>query len=51
MQATEQVAAKAKEIDGYKFCYPGFNRIRNRVGILAARELVEQVIEVRHKSD
>ena len=45
------MGAKAKEIDGFKFWYSGFKRATHGVGVLIKKELVEQVIEVRRKSD
>jgi len=45
------VDAKANDIDGFKLWYSGFKRTANGVGILAKRDLVEQVVEMRHKSD
>ena len=43
--------AKAKEIDGFKFWYSDFKRAANGVGILVKKDLVEQVVEVRRKSE
>ena len=51
IQETKWVGAKAKEIDGYKLWHSGFKRATNRVGILVKKDLVEQVVEVRCKSD
>ena len=45
------MGAEAKEIDGYKLWYSGFKRATNGVGILVKKNLVEQVVEVRRKSD
>jgi len=45
------VGAKAKEINGFKLWYSGVKRTTNGVGILVKRDLVEQVVEVRRKSD
>ena len=45
------MGAKAKEIDGFKLWYSGFKRNTNGVGVLIKKELVEQVVEVRRKSD
>ena len=45
------VGAKAKEIDGYKLWYSCLTRAKNGVSILFEKDLVEQVVEVRHKSD
>jgi len=45
------VGAKAKEINGYKLWYSGIKRAINGVGILIKKDLVEQVVEVRYKSD
>jgi len=51
IQEAKWVGAKAKEIDGYKLWYSGFKRTTNGVEILVERDLVEQVLEVRRKSD
>jgi len=51
IQETKWVGAKAKEIDGFKLWYSGFKRATNRVGVLIKKKLVEQVVEVGHKSD
>ena len=51
IQETKWVGAKAKEIDGYKLWYSGFKKTTNGVGILVKGDLVEQVVEVRRKSD
>jgi len=45
------MGGKAKEIYGYKLWYSGLNRAKNGVGILVARDLVEQVVDVKHKND
>jgi len=45
------VAAKAKEVDGYKLWYSGPYKPRNGVDILVDKELVNFVVEVRRKSD
>jgi len=45
------VGATACEIDGYKLWYLGGKRARNGVGILVEKELTDQVVEVRRKSD
>jgi len=45
------VGAKAKEIDGFKLSYSRVKRTTNGVGILVKSDLVEQVVEVRRKSD
>ena len=45
------MGAKVKEIDGYKLWYSGFKRATNGVGILVMKNLAEQVVEVRCKSD
>ena len=42
---------KAKETDEYKLWYPCLNKAKNGVGILLGRDLVGQVVKVRHKSD
>ena len=44
------VGAKAR-VDGYKLWYSGSDRVRNRVGVLVDKELVDLVVEVRRKSD
>jgi len=51
IQETRWVGAKAKEIDGFKLWYSGVKRTTNGVGILVKRDFVEQVLEVRRKSD
>jgi len=51
IQETNWAGAKAKEIDGYKLWYSGLTRAKNGVGILVEKDLVEQVVEVRRKSD
>ena len=51
IQKTRWVGAKAKEIGGFKLWYSGVKRTTNGVGILVKRDLVEQVVEVRRKSD
>ena len=51
VQETKWVDAKVKEIDGYKLWYSGLNKAKNGVSILVGRDLVEQVVDVRHKSD
>jgi len=45
------VGAKVKEIDGFKLWYSGIKRNINGVGVLIKKELAEQVVEVRRKSD
>jgi len=45
------VGAKAKEIDGFKLWYSGLKRVTNGVGVSVKKELVDQVVEVRRKSD
>jgi len=45
------VGAKAKEVNGYKLRYLGSSKVRNGVGILVDKELVDFVVEVRRKSD
>ena len=42
---------KAREIHGYKLWYFGCTRVRNGVGILVDKELVDQIVELRRKSD
>jgi len=44
------VEAKVREGDGYKLWYSGSSKVRNRVGILVDKELVDFVVEVRRKS-
>jgi len=51
IQETKWVGSKAKEIDGFKLWYSGVERTTNGVGILVKRDFVEQVVEVRRKSD
>jgi len=51
IQETKWLGTKAKEIYGYKLWYSGFKRTANGVGTLIEKELVEQVVEVRRKSD
>jgi len=45
------VGTKAREVDGYKLWYSGSSNAKNGVGILVVKELVDFVVEVRHKSD
>jgi len=45
------VGAKVREIDGYKLWYSGSFKVRNKVGILVGKELVDFVVEMRRKSD
>jgi len=45
------VGAKAKDIDRYNLRYTGLNRVKNGVDILVGKDLVEQVVEVRHRND
>jgi len=47
---TKWVGAKAKEIDGDKSS-SAFKRVTNGVCILVEKDLMEQVVEVMHKSD
>jgi len=51
IQETKWMGAKARKIDGYKLCYSGGTRVRNGVGILVDKGLVDRVIEVKCKSD
>ena len=51
IQEATWVGAKAREIDSYKFWYLGGLRARNEVDILIEKELIDRVVEVRHKSD
>jgi len=39
------VGAKAREADGYKLWYSGLSKVRNGVGILVKKELVDSAIE------
>jgi len=45
------VSAKTKEVDGYKLWYSSLNRAKNGVGIMVRKDLVEQVVEMRRKTD
>jgi len=45
------VGAKDREVDGYKLWYSGSSKVRNGVGILVVKEVVDFVVEVRRKSD
>lgn len=51
VQETKWVGAKAKDVDVYKLWYSGSSKVRNGVGIVLVKELVDFVVEVRHKSD
>ena len=51
VQETKWVGEKAREIDGYKLWYSGSAKVKNGVGILVVKDLAEQVVEVRRKSD
>ena len=51
VQETKWVGAKAREIDGYKLWYSGSTKAKNGVGILVVKDLADQVVEVRRKSD
>ena len=51
IQETKWVGAKAREIDGYKLWYSSGTKVRNGVGILVEKELIDRVVEVRRKSD
>ena len=51
VQETKWVGAKARKVYGYKLWYSGTSKAGNGVGILVAKELVDFVVEVRHKSD
>ena len=42
---------KVREVYGYKLWHSGSSKARNGVGILVDKELVNFVVEVRHKSD
>jgi len=45
------VGVKAREVDRYKLWYSGSSNVRNGVGILVDKELVDFVVEVRRKND
>jgi len=45
------VGAKARVVDGCKLWYSGSNRVKNGIGILIDKELVDSVVEVSPKSD
>ena len=51
IKETKWVDAKAKEIDEYKLWYSNFKRAMNGVGILIKKDLMEQVVKVKRKSD
>ena len=51
VQETKWVGTKAREIDGYKLWYSGSSKEKNGVGILVVKDLADQVVEVRRKSD
>jgi len=51
VQETKWAGVKAREIDGYKLWYSGSTKARNVVGILVVKDLADQVVEVRRKSD
>jgi len=51
VQETKWVGAKAREVDGCKLSFSGSSKARNGVGILVQKQLVDFVIEVKHKSD
>jgi len=51
VQETKWVGAKAREIDGYKLWYSGSSKAKNGVGILIVKDLADQVVQVRRKSD
>ena len=51
VQETKWVGAKAREIDGYKLWYSGASKAKNGVGILVVKDLANQVVKVRRKSD
>ena len=42
---------KAEEIDGHNHWYSSFNKEGNAVGILIDKDLSDEVVEVKHKSD
>jgi len=48
---TKWVIAKVHEINGYKLWNSRGTKVRNGIGILVDKELVDQVVEMRHKSD
>lgn len=45
------MGAKAGEIDRYKLWHNGRTRFRNGVSILVKKELVDQVVKLRRKSN
>jgi len=45
------VGAKVREIDGYKLWYSGSTKAKNGAGILVVKDLADQVVEVRRKTD
>ena len=51
IKETKWMGAKANAMDGYKLRYLDFNKARNRAGIMAVKELADQVVEVRHKNN
>jgi len=51
IQETKWVESKAREVYGFKLWYSGDTRARNGVTILLDKELTDQVVEVRRKSD
>ena len=51
IQETKWAGSKAREIDRFKLWYSGGTRARNWVSILVDKELSDQVIQVRCKSD
>ena len=51
VQETKWVGVKAREIDRYKLWYSGSTKAKNRVDILVVKDLADQVVEVKRKSD
>jgi len=51
VQETKWIGAKAREIDGCKLRYLGSTKAKNGVSILVEKDLADQVVEVRRKSD
>ena len=39
------------EVDGFNLWYLGYDRVRNRIGIMVAKESFNQVVQVNHTSD
>ena len=53
LQETKWVGEKAKEVEpyGYKLWYTGKDKTKNGVGIIVAKDLRDDVVEVRRKGD